>query len=599
MKKEKKKSVLTRIIPYAGKRKYMLFLAMAFSALSGILLLMPMWYIHNIIKNVILNGNVNYTMIRENIAYAVIFPCVGLGLYVLAGIFSHLFAFEVEENIIKISVKKLLDKPLGYFMNKESGKLRGIIINGAGETHNVLAHQLPDIASTFVSPVVILVFLFLFDWRLGLTSLIPVFIGLIFMATMLTAQGKKNREEYYKQINTLSAETVEYVRGIPVVKTFGQSVESFKRLYTSIIVMKDSVLKMTMGYRNKMSMFEATSGSTAFFLVPAALFIIAAGENPHEVVADSIIYFLIGPIFGVLIMRTATISQYLYFAELALDKIEDILEYDEMAYGKEDQTIGGIEFKNVSFSYGSEKVLDNISFKVNRGETVALVGRSGSGKTTLLRCLNFLERPDGGSISVNGETLFDIHDPITSQEGEIRKKRLHFGLVFQSFNLFPQYTALKNVMLAKELLAKEQPDYKQHKKEIHEEIEKEARRLLTQMGLADRMENYPHQLSGGQCQRVAIARALALKPDILCFDEPTSALDPELTGEVLKVIQSLADQETTMIIVTHEMAFARDVSSQVIFMDGGCILEQGTPEEVFENPKEERTKQFLSRFTNG
>lgn len=171
MKKEKKKSVLTRIIPYAGKRKYMLFLAMAFSALSGILLLMPMWYIHNIIKNVILNGNVNYTMIRENIAYAVIFPCVGLGLYVLAGIFSHLFAFEVEENIIKISVKKLLDKPLGYFMNKESGKLRGIIINGAGETHNVLAHQLPDIASTFVSPVVILVFLFLFDWRLGLTSL--------------------------------------------------------------------------------------------------------------------------------------------------------------------------------------------------------------------------------------------------------------------------------------------------------------------------------------------------------------------------------------------------------------------------------------------
>ena len=230
---------------------------------------------------------------------------------------------------------------------------------------------------------------------------------------------------------------------------------------------------------------------------------------------------------------------------------------------------------------------------------MALVGRSGSGKTTLLRCLNFLERPDGGSISVNGETLFDIHDPITSQEGEIRKKRLHFGLVFQSFNLFPQYTALKNVMLTKELLAKEQPDYKQHKKEIHEEIEKEARRLLTQMGLADRMENYPHQLSGGQCQRVAIARALALKPDILCFDEPTSALDPELTGEVLKVIQSLADQETTMIIVTHEMAFARDVSSQVIFMDGGCILEQGTPEEVFENPKEERTKQFLSRFTNG
>ncbi len=199
---------------------------------------------------------------------------------------------------------------------------------------------------------------------------------------------------------------------------------------------------------------------------------------------------------------------------------------------------------------------------------------------------------------MNGETLFDANNPATMQESEIRRKRLHFGLVFQSFNLFPQYTALQNVMLAKELLEKEKPDYKSRKKEIHEQIEAEAKALLDQMGLADRMDNYPHQLCGGQCQRVAIARALGLKPDILCFDEPTSALDPELTGEVLKVIKGLADQETTMIIVTHEMAFARDVSSQVIFMDGGCIMEQGTPEEVFENPREERTKQFLSRFTN-
>lgn len=258
-----------------------------------------------------------------------------------------------------------------------------------------------------------------------------------------------------------------------------------------------------------------------------------------------------------------------------------------------------LEVEHLSKNFDRTEVLKDITFSLEKGQVLSIIGSSGSGKTTLLRCLNFLERPDGGSIRVHGETLFDIHDPVTSQEAEIRKKRLHFGLVFQSFNLFPQYTALKNVMLAKELLAKEQADYKQRKKEIHEEIEQEARILLTQMGLADRMENYPHQLSGGQCQRVAIARALALKPDILCFDEPTSALDPELTGEVLKVIQSLADQETTMIIVTHEMAFARDVSSQVIFMDGGCILEQGTPADVFEHPKEERTKQFLSRFTNG
>ena len=258
-----------------------------------------------------------------------------------------------------------------------------------------------------------------------------------------------------------------------------------------------------------------------------------------------------------------------------------------------------LEVEHICKSFDRTEVLKDISFSLEKGQVLSIIGSSGSGKTTLLRCLNFLERPDKGIIRVNGETLLDASNPATTQEAEIRKKRLHFGLVFQSFNLFPQYTALGNVMLAKELLAKEQPDYKARKKEIHDEIEAQAEHLLREMGLADRMNTYPHQLSGGQCQRVAIARALALQPDILCFDEPTSALDPELTGEVLKVMKELADQNTTMIIVTHEMAFARDVASQVIFMDDGYILEQGDPVQVFEHPKEERTKQFLSRFTQG
>lgn len=256
-----------------------------------------------------------------------------------------------------------------------------------------------------------------------------------------------------------------------------------------------------------------------------------------------------------------------------------------------------LEVKNIYKHFERTEVLKDVSFSLEKGQVLSIIGSSGSGKTTLLRCLNFLERPDQGVIRVNGETLFDAADPITQQESQIRRKRLHFGMVFQSFNLFPQYTALQNVMLAKELLAKERPDYKEHRKQIHEEIEKQAAALLEQMGLANRMGNYPHQLSGGQCQRVAIARALALQPDILCFDEPTSALDPELTGEVLKVIKGLAEQNTTMIIVTHEMAFARDVSNQVIFMDDGRILEQGDPLQVFENPKEERTRQFLRRYT--
>ena len=256
-----------------------------------------------------------------------------------------------------------------------------------------------------------------------------------------------------------------------------------------------------------------------------------------------------------------------------------------------------LEVEHIKKGFEDTEVLKDISFSLEKGEVLSIIGSSGSGKTTLLRCLNFLEKPDKGIIRVNNEILLDAENPETLREEEVRKKRLHFGLVFQAFHLFPQYTALENVMLARQLLAKEQPDYKAKKKTVNEEIRVQAEELLRQMGLSDRMNNYPHQLSGGQCQRVAIARALALQPDILCFDEPTSALDPELTGEVLRVMRELADQKTTMIIVTHEMSFARDVASQIIFMDEGHILEQGTPEQVFEHPTQERTKQFLSSYS--
>ena len=258
-----------------------------------------------------------------------------------------------------------------------------------------------------------------------------------------------------------------------------------------------------------------------------------------------------------------------------------------------------LEVHHIEKHFGATRVLEDISFDLEQGQALAIIGSSGSGKTTLLRCLNFLEKPDQGTISVAGNLIFDAADPATQRESEVRKKRLHFGLVFQSFNLFPQYTALKNVTLARELLAQEQPDFKENKKKILEDIQADGRELLAKMGLSERADHYPSQLSGGQQQRVAIARALALHPDILCFDEPTSALDPELTGEVLRVIRDLAEQRTTMIIVTHEMAFARDVADQVIFMDGGVIVEQGDARQVIEHPREERTRQFLSRYSEG
>ncbi len=255
-----------------------------------------------------------------------------------------------------------------------------------------------------------------------------------------------------------------------------------------------------------------------------------------------------------------------------------------------------LQVENLQKNFGELRVLKGVDFALDAGQTLSIIGPSGGGKTTLLRCLNFLEIPSAGRIRIGEETLFDAADARTLSEREIRRNRLHFGLVFQSFNLFPQYTALENVALAPKLQARERPDYKANRREIHSGIDETCRELLARVGLSDKLDFYPHQLSGGQQQRVAIARALALRPEVLFFDEPTSALDPELTGEVLNVIRQLAREKMTMVIVTHEMSFAEAVSDQVLFIDGGVIVEQGSPEALFCSPREERTRQFLKGY---
>lgn len=248
--------------------------------------------------------------------------------------------------------------------------------------------------------------------------------------------------------------------------------------------------------------------------------------------------------------------------------------------------------------FGKTEVLKGVNFSMGEGEVISIIGSSGSGKTTLLRCIGFLETADEGTIVLGEKTVFDAGVPMKRSDKEQREIQSKFGFVFQSFNLFPQYTALENVMLAPKLLAKERPDFKQKKKAIFDEIEQKAKSLMDRAGLSEKYHNYPCELSGGQQQRVAICRALALNPKIMLFDEPTSALDPEITNEVLKVIKSLADDGMTMIIVTHEMYFAKNISDRVIFMDGGVIAEEGTPQQIFENPQNPRTREFIASFAS-
>ena len=551
-------------MPYAGKKSVLLYIAMIMSAVSGIMVLMPMVFIHRIVNTLILNETVDFSYVRENSIYAAAFAGLGLCIYLIGLVLSHIFAFEVEDTIIKTSVKKLIHKPLGYFDDKESGRIRNVIVSGASETHSFLAHQLPDMAMTIISPIVLLVFFFMFNWKLGLASMIPMIIGMILMSAMMTSETKKMKDEYYAGLSDLSSQTVEYVRGIPVVKTFAQSVESFNKLYSLIIKIKDGVRKLTMSYTNKMSWFETVSTSTAFFLVPVALLLIKFNGNLSNVVADSVIYFLIGPTFAVFIMRSATITQFSYFAELALNKIENILEFDDFMYGDKTSSDVGIEFKNVSFSYGGENVLDTISFKVNKGERVALVGSSGSGKTTVARLAARFYDITLGEIFIGGINIKDF-------EKEALMKKIAF--VFQNSKLF-KMSLRENLLIGKSNATDEEIEsalINSGSKEIIERLENGLDTVYGTRGT---------YFSGGEAQRLSIARAFLKDADIIILDEATAFADPENEHLIQESFKKLSKNKTTLMIA-HRLSTVID-ADKILVIDNGKIIEEGTHADLID-----------------
>lgn len=560
--KQKKPSVLKRSLHYAGKKRYMLPLAMVFSALSGILVLMPMVYIHKIVSGIILSGSVDGGAIRYYAILAASFAAAGMLLYFCALMVSHLFAFEVESNIIKLSVKKMMAKPLGFFANRESGNLRKTIVDGAGETHTMLAHQLPDLAMTIVSPIVLLIFFFLFDWRLGLVSLVPMVITMLLMATMATPKSKKLREEYYEGLANLSAESVEYVRGIPVVKTFAQSVESFDRFYSLIVKLKNFVVRWSMGFKNKMSLYEAISSSTAFFLVPVAIMMITSGGDMREVLGNSVIYLLIGPVFGVFMMRSAAMQNFIYFAELALDKIDTALDYEDLTYGEATAVGEGLEFRNVSFSYGKDKVLDNVSFKVNKGETVALVGASGGGKTTVARLAARFYDADEGDIFIGGTSIKEYKKEALSQK---------VAFVFQMSKLF-KMSLRENLLLGDPNASDEEIEQalvRAGAKEIVDNLEKGLDTVYGTKGT---------YFSGGEIQRLSIARAFLKNADFVILDEATAFADPENEHIIQASFKELSKDKTTLMIA-HRLSTVVN-ADRILVMENGKIVESGTHNEL-------------------
>ena len=562
--KNKKKSILKRLMPYGGKKRILLYIAMIMSAISGIMVLMPMVFIHRIVNNLILNEIVDFSYVRVNATYAAIFAGLGIFIYLIGLVLSHIFAFEVEDNIIKTSVRKLINKPLGYFDDKESGRIRNVIVSGASETHSFLAHQLPDMAITVISPIVLFVFFFMFNWKLGLASMVPMIIGMILMSAMMTSESKKMKDEYYAGLSDLSSQTVEYVRGIPVVKTFAQSIESFDKLYSLIIKIKDLVLKLTMSYTNKMSWFETVSTSTAFFLVPVALLLIKFNGNLANVVANSVIYFLIGPTFAIFIMRTATITQFSYFAELALDKIENILEFDDFVYGDKTSSDVGIESKDVSFSYGDENVLDNISFKVNKGERVALVGMSGSGKTTIARLAARFYDIKSGEILIGGINIKDY-------EKESLMKKIAF--VFQNSKLF-KMSIRDNLLIGKNDATDAEIDDALINSGCEEIIKGLKNGLDTIYGTKGTY------FSGGEGQRLSIARAFLKDADIIILDEATAFADPENEHLIQESFKKLSKNKTTLMIA-HRLSTVVD-ADKILVIDKGRIVEEGKHHDLIE-----------------
>ncbi len=569
---QKKPFILSRFAPYMGGKQALLYLSLALSALSAALTVAPFvlvwWIVRSVLSPVDALG---FTSVTAYAWWALGLAVAGIAVYFAALVCSHFAAFEVEVELQKRGMARVMHKPLGYFDEHSSGKIRKVINDGAGATHTFIAHHLPDLAAGVVSPLIVLVLLFVVEWRMGLASLVPIAIAFALMVRMMgTGSSKRFQERYVAALEEMSSEAVEYVRAIPVVKTFGQSIHSFKRFYASIVNYRDDVFKYALAWRFPMSLFYTVMQATAFFLIPVVLLMLRSGAGAASVIADYVFYLLIAPVFAGIFMRSAHFGQNAMVAEMALDRVEAVLDYPdlpeaEVGPGARSQAAAhDVEFRAVTFTYpGAESpALRDVSFTLREGQTLALVGPSGGGKTTIARLAARFWDCDEGEVLVGGVNV-----------KRIPKEELmdRISIVFQNAKLF-KGSLRENILFGNAAADERQLQRAVDLSQSREIVEGQPEGLETLIG------SKGTYLSGGEQQRIAIARAMVKDAPIVVLDEATAFADPENEHLIQRGLRELSKGKTTLMIA-HRLTSVADVDA-VLVVEGGRIVEAGDHESL-------------------
>ncbi|MDO5718419.1 MAG: ABC transporter ATP-binding protein [Tissierellia bacterium] len=563
----KKDNVLKRLFPYMGKRKYLIPLSLLLGAISSILSAIPFVLIWLLVRDILKDPNsFKFYYVKDYIIWIGICAVLSILVYFIAVMAAHLAAFRVEVGMQKKAMENLLNKPLGFFDSVESGKLRKAINEGASTTHQFLAHQLVDLSGTTFSLLFIFISMFVIDWRMGLVSMIPLILSMILMMSMMGDLSGEYMTAYTQAMDEMSNEAIEYVRGIPVVKTFGGSVFSFKKFYNSIIKYQEFAIKYTLMWKNKYSLCIIILNAATVFLVPLIILQSLGNGDIKVILSNYIFYLIILPNFIMIIMRSAMFNKSSQVAELALDRIESTLDFDDMIFPENSKDLEdySVEFKNVSFAYpGAESnAIDGISFKISQGERVALVGASGSGKTTIARLATRFWDIESGEIMIGGQNIKDI-----SKENLMK----NISFVFQNTKLFSK-SLRENISMGNKNIKDRDIERAIDLSMSREIIDDLDKGLDTVIGTEGRY------LSGGEQQRISLARAIVKDAPIVILDEATAYADPENESKLHDALRELSKDKTTLMIV-HRLSSVKDVDRIIVISDGK-IIEEGSHEEL-------------------